>query len=123
VVIQSEDHLKVDVLNYSDYQKVDSYEQSWLKRSELQTGKVAAILFPAQISMNNPNSKFINFYFEWSAGYWWIFVNLTFAMLHILLLIRRKARLSKNIPDLAIVAITGIFGLIAVNCFPNKFSE
>jgi hypothetical protein len=123
VAVQSENHLKVDVLNYSDYQKITTYEYDWLKRSELSTGKIAATIFPAQISMSKENSKFTGFYFERSVGYLWIFVNLTFALLHILILIRQKAQLRRNIPDLLVVTIGGIFGFIAVNTFPNKFTR
>lgn len=123
VIVKSEDHLKVDVLNYSDYRKIDTYEKSWLKRSDRQTGKIAASIFPVQLSMSNKNSKFTNFYLENSAGFFWLIVNLFLAGIHLFFLMKRKAKLNKHIFDLSVVAITGIFGFIAVNFFQNKFFD
>lgn len=123
VIVKSDDHLKADVLNYSDYQKTGSFEKSWLKRSDRQTGKIAAAIFPVQLNMSAKNSKFTNFYLERSAGYFWLIVNLFLAGIHLFFLIRRKARLNKHIFDLTVVAITGIFGFIAVNFFQNKFFD
>lgn len=123
VIVQSEDHMKVDVLNYSDYKKIDEYTNSWLKRSERTSGKVFAAIFPAQISMSDSDSNFTNFYFELSAGFLWLITNLLFAGFHLLFLIKRKAKLSKHMLDLVLVSITGIFGFIAVNFFQNKFFD
>jgi hypothetical protein len=36
-------------------------------------------------------------------------------------LFRRNAQLKNNIVDLGLVALTGIYGLLAVNLFQNKF--
>lgn len=123
VTIQAENYVKVDALNYSDFKKVDTYEKSWLKSSERSTGKIAAAIFPAQLSLSNSNSYFTNFFFEFSAGMAWIIVNLVFAAIHFLLLVRRKAKLNRHIFDLLVVTITGVFGFIAVNFFQNKFFD
>ncbi len=123
VVIQSEDHLQVDVLNYADYTKVDTYRKSWLKRSDLPAGKIAASIFPLQLSMSDNNSSYNNFYFVLPAGLWWLVVNLVLMGIHFFILAGRKARISKHIFDLAIIAVTGIFGFIAVNFFQNKFFD
>jgi len=123
VIVKSEDHIKVDVLNYSDYQKIDTYEKSWLKRSEHPTGKIAAAIFPTQLKMSDRNSNFTNFYFEWSAGIFWLIVNLILGIVHLVILIKRKAKLNKHIFDLSVVALTGVFGFIAVNFFQNKFFD
>lgn len=123
VIVQSETQMKVDVLNYSDYQKVDTYEENWLKRSERVTGKIAAVIFPVQLTLSDKNSDYTNFYFEFSAGFLWILVNLALAGIHLFLLIRRKAKLSRHILDLGVVTFTGIFGFIAVNFFQNKFFD
>jgi len=123
LIIRTDDHLKVDVLNYSDYQKVNTYEKSWLKRSERPTGKIAASIFPVQLKMSDKNSNFTNFYLEFSAGFFWLILNLILAGIHLLLLMQRKAMLGKHIVDIAIIATTGIFGFIAVNFFQNKFYD
>ncbi|MFY9152036.1 MAG: DUF4857 domain-containing protein [Prolixibacteraceae bacterium] len=123
VIVKSAGHIKVDVLNYLDYQKINTYEKSWLKRSEGATGKFAAAIFPSQLSMSNRNSNFTNFYFEWSAGYIWLIVNLIWVGIHLFFLMKRKATLNKHIFDLSVVAVTGVFGFIAVNFFQNKFFD
>ena len=123
VIIQSENQLKVDALNYSDYQKVDEYQKNWLKRSDRPAGKVFAALFPAQIKMSDENSNFVNFYFELSSGFLWLFSNLAWAIIHLFLLFRRKVMPGKYIIDLGVVTFTGIFGFIAVNFFQNKFFD
>lgn len=123
VSIQADDHMQVDVLKYSDYTKVDTYKKTWLKRSDLPTGKIAAAIFPIQLSMSDKNSSFTNFYFVLPAGLWWLIVNLILAGIHFLILARRKAKTGKHLIDLAIIAVTGIFGFIAVNFFQNKFFD
>lgn len=123
VIIQAENNLKVVVLNYADFQKVDTYEKSWLKRSERQKGKIAAGIFPFQLKMSDKNSNFTNFYFEFSKGFFWMIVNILFVAAHLFFLMRRKAKLSKNLVDLCVIAATGIFGFIAVNFFQNKFYD
>ena len=122
-LIQSEDNLKVVALNYNDYSVVDTYEKSWLKRSERKAGLIAAAIFPVQVRMSDRNSNFTNFFIDRSAGFLWIIVNLVFVAIHFLLLVRRKARLKKHILDLLVVTITGIYGFIAVNFFQNKFFD
>lgn len=123
VIIQAENNLKVVVLNYSDYQGVDTYEKSWLKRSERPKGKIAATLFPFQLKMSDKYNNFTNFYFEFSSGFFWVIVNLLFVAAHLLFLMRRKAKIGKNLVDLSVIAATGIFGFIAVNFFQNKFYD
>lgn len=121
VAIQAEDHLQVDVLNYADYSKVDTYGKSWLKRSDRPTGKIAAAIFPVQLTLSQKNSSYNNFYFVYPSGFWWLLVNLAFAGMHVLLLARRKTGINNHLFDLAIIGLTGIFGFIAVNFFQNKF--
>ncbi len=123
VTIEAENSVKVLALNYSDYQKVDEYNQSWPKLAERSEGKIFAALFPFQLSLTNPNSSFNRFYFDFSAGFACLVVNLLFVGLHAGLLIRRKAKMHKHIVDFVLLAATGVFGFIAVNFFPNKFFD
>lgn len=123
VIIEAENSVKAIALNYSDYQKVDEYRQTWLKRSERKEGRIFASLFPFQLSMTNEYSSFNRFYFDFSAGFIWVLVNLLFVGLHVGLLIRRKAKMHKHIIDLLLVAFTGVFGFIAIYFFPNKFFD
>lgn len=123
VSIQAENKLKVFALNYADFQKVDTYEKSWMKRSERPKGKIAATLFPFQLKLSNKYSSFTNFYFEFSSGFFWVIVNLLFVAAHLLFLLKRNAKIGKNLIDLSVIAATGIFGFIAVNFFQNKFYD
>jgi len=122
VIIEAEDHIKAFALN-PDYQVVKTYTETWKLKEEQTEGKIFASLFPAQISMTSDNSKFIRFYFSLSEGFNWIFLNLLLMAFHFIWLYRRKVKLKNHLADLGIVAVSGIFGFIAVNFFPNKFFD
>ena len=106
-----------------DYKKVNSYEESWLKRDERREGKIAQFLFPFQIKMTNKNSGFIKFFFEKNNSINWIFMSILLIFTHFIILKKRKVKNSKHGIDFLIIALTGIFGFIAVNFFPNKFFD
>jgi hypothetical protein len=53
----------------------------------------------------------------------WILLNLVLVGVHLVILRRRKASLKGNAVDLALVAVTGIYGILAVNLFQNKFFD
>jgi hypothetical protein len=120
VVIEAEDHMQVQALD-RQFKKIDNYNECWVKRAESSEGKIFAAIFPWQISMTNGNSCFIRFYGTMSAGMNWLVLNLLFAVLHFTLT-RREKRYSKILfADHLIVAVAGIFGLIAVLVFPASF--
>ncbi len=123
VAVESENKLKVDVFNYSDYKKTDSYSKCWQKRSEQPEGRVFAALFPARLELSSQYSRFAGFYLHLSDGFWWLFTNLILVTIHFLFLKRKKTRLNRQIFDLMVVTISGIFGYIAVNLFQNKFFD
>jgi hypothetical protein len=122
VIMESPGNIKAVVLD-KDYQYVDSYAETWPVREDTKVGKVFASVFPAQISLTSEKSKFIGFYFNWSKGYYWLFLNFFLLLLHVAWLHWKKENLKKHIADLAIVAVCGVFGLVAVYLFPNKFSK
>jgi hypothetical protein len=106
-----------------DYNKVAEYNKDWLKRSETPQGKVFSYIFPAEISLDDKYSSFKDFYFHRSAGFNWIFLNVILLIIHFLIIRRRKAILKNHLIDFALVLVTGIFGFMAVNIFPNKFFD
>jgi hypothetical protein len=122
VIIEAEDHIKAIALT-PDYQLVDTYTECWKTKEQLTEGKVFASLFPAQVSMTSENSKFIRFYFTLSKGMNWVFFNLLLLVLHFIWLFVRKTKLKNHLADLGIVAACGIYGLIAIHLFQNKFFE
>ena len=103
-----------------DLNVLDTYEYTWLARQDRVAGKISASLFPFEFSLTDSNSSFIRLYPKLSKGFIWIFVNLMFVLLQFYLIKKRQTKLFKQVIDLVLVALTGIFGFIAVNAFPNK---
>ena len=122
VIIEAEDHIKAIALT-PDYQLVDTFTESWKTKEQLQEGKIFASIFPAQLSMNSENSKFIRFYLTPSKGMNWLLVNLLLLVIHVTWLYMRKVRLKNHWVDMAVVAVCGIYGFIAIYLFPNKFFD
>ncbi|MDP3433265.1 MAG: DUF4857 domain-containing protein [Bacteroidota bacterium] len=122
VIIEAEDHIKAIALS-PDYQVVNTYTENWKLKEDQTEGKIFASLFPAQLSMTSDNSKFIRFYFTPSKGLNWIFLNLLLMAFHFIWLYRRKVKLKNHVADLVIVAVSGIFGFIAIHFFQNKFFD
>lgn len=122
VIIEAEDHIKAIALT-PDYQLADTYSESWKTKEQLPEGWIFASLFPAQISMTSDNSKFVRFYFTPSKGANWVLFNLALLLLNILWLFVRKAKLKRHLADMGIVAVCGIYGLIAIHLFQNKFFD
>ena len=122
VIIEAEDHIKAIALT-PDYQLVDTFTESWKTKEQLQEGKIFASIFPAQLSMNSENSKFIRFYLTPSKGMNWLLVNLLLLVMHVVWLYMRKVRLKNHWVDMAVVAVCGIYGFIAIYLFPNKFFD
>ena len=120
VTVDSEDHTDVIILD-KEYKKVASYQESFPVLSERTEGKIFSYIFPVQLSMEDPNSKYIDFFWKGSGGMGWIILNLLLVAVHFALLRRRKAVIKGHVIDLALVAVTGIYGFLAVNLFQNKF--
>ncbi len=105
------------------YDVVATTEDKWEGLYERTDGKVFAALFPFEIRTNIDDSAFVNFYFKLSPGFWWVIVNVISVFAFIFVLRKRGWEIKSNIIDVIVVALTGIFGLIAVLFFPNKFAK
>ena len=123
VCVQDDDHLDVTTLNYDNFEVADNYHETWASRMNRSEGKVFSYLFPAQLSMTNPNTNFINFYWTFSGGYGWILLNLVLLVIHFFIIRKRNVKIKSQLTDLLVIVITGIFGFLAVNIFPNKFFD
>jgi hypothetical protein len=119
VIVSGEGFVRVVALD-KEYKKVAEYNETWPVRAETKTGKLFSALFPAQLSLTDENSNYINFYLTLSKGFKWLIVNLVLLAVHFIL-VRRRGRLIRHAADFGIILVTGIFGFIAVNVFPNKF--
>ncbi len=105
------------------YNVVGTHGDRWENLYERPDGKMFASLFPFEIRTRDEDSSFVRFYFIPSPGFRWIIVNLVALAVAILLIMRRGWSLKSNIPDLIITGVTGIYGLIATQFFPNKFNK
>ncbi len=122
VIALAEDFMKVTVLD-DNMEKVDVFYKSWKKRSERPEGKVFSYLFPLQLNLVDENNAFINFYFHLTKGFNWIILHIVLLGSHFLIIRKRKAKLKNHIVDFGIVLVSGLFGFLAVNIFPNKLND
>lgn len=122
ITSKGENYIKVTVLD-NEYNKIDEYNNTWTKRSERAEGKIFSYIFPAQINMANINSSFVNFFFKKTKGYNWLILNFLLVIVQFVIVRKKGFKLQRNLIDFAVVAVTGVFGFIAVNFFQNKFFD
>ena len=120
--IRREGYMKVVALD-NKYNKVDEYTETWPKRYETKQGKVASFLFPAQLSLSTSKSRFINFYVEWTKNFNWLILNIMLIFAQFIIIRRTGLNLKRNIIDLLVIGLTGMYGFIGVNFFQNKFFD
>jgi hypothetical protein len=105
------------------YQVVGTHGEEWEGLYDRREGKIFATIFPFEIRMKDDNSLYVRFYFKPSPGYRWVSFNIIALVLAVILIMRRRWLLRSNIPDLIITGLTGVYGLIATQFFPNKFGK
>jgi hypothetical protein len=105
------------------YNVVGTHGDRWENLYERPDGKMFASLFPFEIRTRDDESAYVRFYFKPSPGFRWVIVNLVALIAALLLILRRGWSVKSNIPDLVITGLTGIYGLIATQFFPNKFNK
>ncbi|HUW92032.1 MAG TPA: DUF4857 domain-containing protein [Bacteroidales bacterium] len=105
------------------YNVVGTQGERWESLYERPDGKTFASIFPFEIRMKDDSSAFIRFFFKPSPGFRWLIINLLTLIAGVILILRRGWPLRLNIPDLMIIGVTGIYGLLATQFFPNKFSK
>lgn len=119
VSLQSDTMLQCYALD-KNLQIVDQYAYHWVPNEQKLVGHLSAALFPFTCALTDSNSRFIRLYTTAPHGYLWLLMNMALVGLHIYTVRRRKVKRSMHTIDLIIIAITGIFGYIAVNIFPSK---
>jgi hypothetical protein len=115
ITLVSEDEIRT-VVTDRKYRIVDTYHESWETKYMSAAGLAANFIFPFTIQLTDRNSNFVNLHFRFSK---WnslpgILVLLTAT---ILITIKRKQKLQRSWLDLLIVAVTGIYGFIAILIF------
>jgi hypothetical protein len=105
------------------YHVVGTHGEKWEGLYERSDGRVFTSVFPFEIRMRDDNYAYVKFFFRPSPGFKWIIVNLICMAVAVILIRRRGWPLKAGIADLVIVGVTGIYGLIATQFFPNKFTR
>ncbi len=122
VIMVGEDQLNVTVLD-DNFVKVDEYQKTWEKRSIRPEGKIFNYIFPAEINLTNKYNSFIDFYFYPTKSFNWLILHVLLVIVQLIIIRRRKANPKNHIIDFGVVLVTGIFGFLAINIFPNKFYD
>mgnify|MGYP003835622787 CR=1 FL=1 len=119
VITTGDNFTRSQILN-REYKKVDEYSETWTPLEDSREGKIAQVLFPAQLAMTNSDSGYVNFFVSRSKSFGCLLLSLALVVLQFFIIRKRKNKVN-HILDFCLVAFTGIFGFIAVNIFPNKF--
>lgn len=119
IIVNSEKGVQMFTFN-RDYKLIDKYNHPLPLKSEMGIGKVAAAIFPFQLDLTSAYTEFVHMDFEGSHTWIWILVNLILVALTVIFIRREGKSVVRGIPDLLIVALTGIFGFLAVHIIPNK---
>ncbi len=120
VIIDGESYLKNITLD-NKFNKVDEYAEKWETKYQRTEGKIFGAIFPFELSLKSDNSRYIDFRIKYSENFYWILLSLLFVGAEIYWIKRMKNGIMDHLADLLIIAVTGIFGFIAVNIFQNKF--
>lgn len=115
VSLQSDAYVKAIVTD-RDYSIVNTFNETWQTKQEMKRGIVAGYLFPFTVQLNADKSALVNLFFSF-AGLQFFLGNLLFLALTIVQLRWKKRAIADNIFELAVVLVTGIYGLIAINIF------
>ncbi|QEC42512.1 DUF4857 domain-containing protein [Pseudobacter ginsenosidimutans] len=119
VVARSDKGVQLTTMD-RNYKVIDKYFYPLPQKSEMAIGKVASALFPFQLDLSSPHNEFISFHLSDSKNWSWLVLNLVLVIITLILIRREGKSLGRSIPDLVIVALTGIFGFLAVHIIPNK---
>jgi len=119
VIIEGDSYVKNTVLD-SKFNSVDEYSEKWDDRYHRFEGKIFNFIFPFELTLKAETSKYIDLRIHYTTVLYWLLLSFLFVVAEIIWLRREKSNLKNHLADLCLIAITGIFGFIAVNIFPNK---
>lgn len=111
VTLDKEDGIDVFVTD-RDYNLIDEYHEFWDTREAYTQGKIARAIFPFSISLNDGSTTYVGLYTDWHFPLAWI-GNLIALLIFIGFLKKEERLLKKSVPELILVALTGLYGLIA----------
>ncbi len=122
ISIIGDDHIQVTVVD-DQYEVADTYSDQWEPVHSQSDHVLFSWLFPFQLNLQVPDSRFVSLDIFWAPHYFWLIINLALVGVAICLLKRKNRSFEKNLIDLGIILLTGIFGFIATRVFPNKFYD
>jgi hypothetical protein len=102
-----------------NYRLIDSYHDLRPRESGRQVKEAAGFIFPFQIHFESQSSTFIKFFTEGYKNIHWLYLNLFLVVVTFILLKIKKKKRVDNLLDIAIVAVTGLYGFIAIYLFPS----
>ncbi|HCK99634.1 MAG TPA: hypothetical protein DHW42_05970 [Candidatus Marinimicrobia bacterium] len=97
-----------------NYNIVDTFQIAMSPKSERFCSKVAALLFPLSVERTNANTDYVLFNIQFAG--WLAFIGIAVALLIAVFIKKRvyQENLRENWIDFLIVAISGLFGTLAV---------
>lgn len=102
------------VVTDKDYNVIDTYEASWIPKKEWTRSKIAASIFPFQLERESEQTDYKLFHLIFNGGLALIGI---FLALIVTVFVKTKIyreNLKENWFDLLVVAITGLYGALAV---------
>jgi len=116
ITVQGDGWLETVVTDRS-YAKMAGYSDAWATRKNAPAGHVADALFPFTLHLEDGDAPFVDLYGSLGRldALWVLVLSVTLMLLSIRL--RRKS-MKSHTADIVLVAVSGIFGLLAVHMIP-----
>ena len=114
VTIRSDGHLKTYLMN-RDYQLLKTHKEKWPTQYETNAGVLSAFIFPFELDLHTGKTYFIKFNFS-SFSWKVLYLNVILTLMMLFFFIKRNFTLRCWF-DLALILVTGIYGLIGVLLF------
>ena len=119
IINTGDGYIRSQVLDY-DFNKVDEYKETWLVPEERIEGKIAQALFPAQISMSNKNSSFVNFYLKFTRSISWVILSLFLIAIQFMVIRKRDEQLKNHILDICLGSCSWYFWVYSSKYSPKQ---
>jgi hypothetical protein len=116
ITVQGEGWLETIVTDRA-YTVKARYNESWPARREAPAGHVAAAVFPFAIHLEDADAPFVDLYMT-PGSLHALWVCALSVILMVLSLRLRRRSVKDHVADLILVAVSGVFGLLAVHMIP-----
>ncbi|MEA3295955.1 MAG: DUF4857 domain-containing protein [Patescibacteria group bacterium] len=109
----SDDDKSISVVTDRNYKLIDKFKIGSTAKENTITGKIERSLFPFKINTYSSNSHYVNF--DFTINYLFGIISIVFSLIVFFIINRKKQyNYKENWFDIVIIALTGIYGLIAV---------